>query len=61
MCGNITTESAYQSTNMLIKEVLKVNDVPVFRSASSEFNDPHASFFYGTDGHCGKILIRFID
>ncbi|XP_063691919.1 uncharacterized protein LOC134824120 [Bolinopsis microptera] len=55
VCGNIPTESAYQSTNMLVKEVLKVTDVPVFRSASSEFNDTHASFFYGTDGHCGTL------
>ncbi|KAL5272798.1 hypothetical protein ACHWQZ_G000837 [Mnemiopsis leidyi] len=55
VCGNITTENAFQSACILVRDVLKVTDVPVFRSGCSEFNDCNCSFFYGQDGHCGTL------
>ena len=57
VCGNIATEKAYQSACILVKDVLKITDVPVYRSGCSEFNDCNCSFFYGQDGHCGESAI----
>ena len=55
VCGNIKSDECFQTISILVKELFGINDIPIFESQSSAKFNNKCSYFYGKDGHYGKI------
>lgn len=54
-CGNISASDSYQTCNVIMKDIFNMKHIPIFESPSSKILDHKCSYFYGKDGHYGKI------
>ena len=55
VCGNIKSDECFQTISILVKELFGITDIPIFESQSSAKFNNKCSYFYGKDGHYGKI------
>ena len=55
VCGNIKSDDCFQTISVLVKELFGIHDIPIFESKTSAKFNNKCSYFYGKDGHYGKI------